>query len=301
MITRLVLFLLIATLVSCKSTPDNQSADQASARAAIQMVDPESIVIQDRDKELVEQIFEAYKGDAETPMPDLMVKVGRFFLETPYVAHTLETEEEEQLIVNLRELDCTTYAENCLALARAIRSGNHSLEQFATELQTIRYRNGKIDGYPSRLHYFCDWIYSNEQQKLVENSPDELPMCAFRKEINFMSTHPDSYRQLKEDSALVVIMAEQEELISSRDMFIVTEEDVAGVESQLMDGDIVGITTNIDGLAIQHVGILVRVEGRIHLMHASSSAEKVVLSETPLEDYLLNSKSATGIMLARPI
>jgi hypothetical protein len=84
-------------------------------------------------------------------------------------------------------------------------------------------------------------------------------------------------------------------------MHFISEEDVAAVESKLMDGDIVGITTSIDGLAIQHVGILVRVNDRIHLMHASSSAEKVVLSDIPLEDYLLNSKSATGIMLARPL
>jgi hypothetical protein len=264
-------------------------------------VDPESVVYQARDKEILEKIFEVHKKDMKTPMPVLMVKVGRFFLETPYVAHTLETGEEEQLIVNLRELDCTTFAENCLALARTIRSGNHSFQRFTTELQTIRYRDGKIDGYPSRLHYFCDWIYSNEQQKLLENSPNGLPMCTFRKEINFMSMHPDSYRQLREDSLLVGVIAEQEKLISSRDMFFVAEKDVAKVESQLMDGDIVGITTSIDGLAIQHVGILVRVAGRIHLMHASSSAEKVVLSENTLEDYLLKSKSASGIMLARPL
>jgi hypothetical protein len=68
-----------------------------------------------------------------------------------------------------------------------------------------------------------------------------------------------------------------------------------------MDGDIAGITTGIEGIAIQHVVILVRKEGRIHLMHASSKAEKVAVSDFTLEEYLLNSKSASGIMLARPL
>jgi hypothetical protein len=294
---RFLLFLLIATLVSCKSSPESKTA----GHPATQVTKTKPIVFQARDRELLEEIFVAHKEDTETRMSVLMVEVGRFFLGTPYVAFTLETEAEEQIIINLRELDCTTFAENCLAISRTIKSGKLSFEQFAGELLVIRYRDGRLNGYPSRLHYFCDWIHNNEQKKLVENSPDELPMCTFHKEINFMSTHPDSYRQLREDSALVGDIAEQEKLISSREMLFIAEEDLADVESGLMDGDIVGITTSIDGLAIQHVGILVRVDGRIHLMHASSDAKKVVLSDNPLEDYLLSSKSTTGIMLARPL
>jgi len=68
-----------------------------------------------------------------------------------------------------------------------------------------------------------------------------------------------------------------------------------------MEGDIVGITTKIEGFAIMHVGILIRLEGRFHLMHASSKAEKVVISLNTLEDYLLNRNSAGGFMLARPL
>jgi len=287
--TRLLILLVLSALYSCKPAPVNQSATS------------EAILYQTEDKEILDQIFELYSGEKETATSALMVKVGKFFLEIPYVAHTLETEDDEQLIINLRELDCTTFAENCLALSRTIKSGNHSFDQFATELLGIRYRNGKLDGYPSRLHYFCDWIHNNQQKNLIDNLPENLPQSSFLKEINFMSTHPDSYRQLKADSTLIESIAAQEKLISSRKMFFIPEDSVAEVESQLMDGDIAGITTNIEGIAIQHVVILIRVEDRIHMLHASSKAEKVVLSENTLEDYLLNSKSATGIMLARPL
>ena len=88
--------------------------------------------------------------------------------------------------------------------------------------------------------------------------------------------------------------------ISSRKMYYIPEDRIPELENQLTDGDIVGITTNVKGLDIQHVAILIHRAGRIHILNASSSAGKVVISEETLESYLKNSKSATGIIVARP-
>ena len=286
--TQLWALLVLSSLFSCNSTPTNPA------------VDPKKTIFQIEDKEILEQLFDLYSGEKEATTSALMVKVGGFFQETPYVAHTLET-EDEQLVINLREMDCTTFAENCLAISRTIKSGNQTFEQFTSELQIIRYRDGVIEGYPSRLHYFSDWIFNNQQKKRTEDVSKEIAQTPFPKQINFMSTHPDSYMQLKESAPLVEIIAAQEKEISAREMFFIPETSIAEVESKLMDGDIVGITTGMEGIAISHVGILIRQEGRVHLMHASSLAEKVVISEITLEEYLLNSKSATGIMVARPL
>ena len=252
------------------------------------------------DKEILEQLFELYSAEKGATTSSLMINVGSFFKGTPYVAHTLER-GEEQLVVNLREMDCTTFAENCLAIARTIKSESQTFGQFTSELQNIRYRDGKINGYSSRLHYFCDWIFNNGQKKLIQDMSEEIAQTPFPKQINFMSTHPGSYRQLNESAALVDLIAIQEREISERKMFYIPEAMIAELESKLMDGDIAGITTEIEGIAIQHVVILIRKEGRIHFMHASSKAEKVVVSEMTLEEYLINSKSASGIMLARPL
>ena len=255
----------------------------------------------EEDKEILEQIFELFADETNAPTSILIVKLGTYFMETPYVAHTLEKGDEEQLVVNLRELDCTTLAENCLALSKTIQSSEHTFEQFTKELKNVRYRSGKIDGYPSRLHYTTDWIFDNQQKRLVKNLSKEIGATPYPKEINFMSTHTDSYRQLKDSSHLVEIIVQKEKDINSRQHFYIPEEKLAEVEDQLMDGDIVGITTGIEGLDISHMGILMRKAGRIHLLHASSAAEKVVLSEETLEEYLMSSKSATGIMVARPL
>lgn len=255
----------------------------------------------EEDKEIVEQIFELFSEETQSPTSVLMIKLGTYFVGTPYVAHTLEKEGEEQLVVNLRGLDCTTLVENCLALAKTIQSDELTFERFTEELKNVRYRNGEIDGYTSRLHYTTDWIFDNQQKKLVRNLSKEIGVTPYPKEINFMSTHPDSYRQLKDSSHLVEIIVQKENDINSRQHFYIPEEKLAEVEDQLMDGDMVGITTSVDGLDISHMGILVRKAGRIHLLHASSAAEKVVLSEETLEEYLLSSRSATGIMVARPL
>jgi len=283
----LILFVL-ASILSCQSTSTYQAVDMGK------------IIFQPRDKEILEQVLERYSADKEASMSAMMIEVGLFFLETPYVAHTLER-AEEQLVINLREMDCTTFAEYCLAISRTIKSEHQTFDQFAAELQRIRYRDGIIDGYPSRLHYFCDWIYNNQQKGVVADLSEEIARTPYPKKINFMSTHPDSYMQLKEDTSLVSQLAVQEKEISGREMYYIPETRIAELEDKLMDGDIAGITTSIEGLAIQHVVILIRQDGHIHLLHASSAAERVVVSDLTLEEYLINSKSATGIMLARPI
>lgn len=283
----LSVLLIFSFLVSCNTTTKNPGLESEPA------------IYQEKDKEILEHVLELYSAEKEATTSALMIKVGSFFQETPYVAHTMET-GEEQLLINLREMDCTTFAENCLAISRTIKSENPSFEHFSSELQKIRYRDGMLDGYPSRLHYFCDWIFNNQQKNLIADMSEELAHTPFPKQINFMSTHPENYAQLKESAPLVELIAAREKEISARRMFFIPESMIAEVESKLMDGDIVGITTGIDGIAIQHVGILIRQEDRIHLMHASSAAEKVLISDITLEAYLLNSKSASGIMLARP-
>jgi len=281
--------LLLFILFSCNSAEKNGTQKQ-------------NIIFEQQDKEILEQVFAILSDEKEIPVSVLMIKVGTFFKETPYVAHTLEIEpDKEQLVINLREMDCNTFAENCLAISRTIKNGNPTFEKFANELQTIRYREGEIDGYPSRLHYFSDWIFDNDKKTVSKSLSKEIAEIPFPKLINFMSTHPNSYVQLKDNNEWVNTIVENEKEISNRKMFYIPEEKLESLEDKLRDGDIVGITTNIKGLDVMHVGILVRKSGRIYLMHASSVAEKVVVSENTLEEYLLNSKSATGIMVSRPL
>ncbi|MBK6282853.1 MAG: DUF1460 domain-containing protein [Draconibacterium sp.] len=82
-----------------------------------------SIVFDLKDKEILEQLFYVFKDDKNTPVSDLIVKVGTYFKEIPYKAATLEINpDDEKLVINLREMDCTTFTENVLAITRTIKA-----------------------------------------------------------------------------------------------------------------------------------------------------------------------------------
>ena len=281
---RIFLFVTIVLLSGCFTTSHCQ--DNAGADSTIAYLE--------EDLEILEEIFSEF-GQFLGPTSDLMLMLGGYFAKSPYVEQSLE-HEPETLVVNLREFDCTTFVESCLAIARTIRSEDHNFQQFTSELKNIRYHKGIIDGYPSRIHYFSDWIYLNHQKQITRDVSREIGGSPFSKEINFMSTHPASYQQLSSDSSFVEIIARQEHEISSRQLYYLPKDRLAEFESDLRDGDIVGITTSVKGLDISHAGILVRKSDHVHLLHASSMHRMVILSEETLEDYLANNKSGIWML-----
>jgi len=129
-------------------------------------------IFQDEDKHLVEKKLNSFSQEINKPIADLVADIGFSFLGTPYVAATLENGLEEKLVINLRELDCTTFAETCLALARTVKSGKTDFESFAAQLEQIRYRDGIRNQYPSRLHYFSEWIHNNAEKKIISEEPN---------------------------------------------------------------------------------------------------------------------------------
>jgi len=262
---------------------------------------PGEVVMMPRDKEIVESILKQFKTDQKLETGALVIKVGQLFLGTPYVASTLEVSEKEKMVINLRELDCTTFAENCLALARTVQKEHSTFNDFVDELRLIRYRNGLLNGYPSRLHYFSDWIYNNDQKKLVKSISKDIANIGIDNRVSFMSTHPEAYPLLKNNPDFVKEIALQEVAISSRKSWYIPKGRLVEFEQQLHDGDILGITTNIPGMDISHVVIAIRKDGRIHLLHASLNFKKVLVSTETLEQYLNSHKSTTGIMVARPL
>jgi len=291
--------LTVIAMTACRSGQDQTTAADAGPGEAALPADIPA-VYQPEDVEILEHCLGELAPYRKEPVGQLVARAGMMFLNTSYVSHTLER-EEEVLVVNLRELDCTTFAEYCLAIARTVQHRNPSFPNFLEELQLIRYRDGQLEAYPSRLHYFCDWIYDNAEKGVVKECAAGMGGEPLSKEIHFMSSNPQNYTQIMGDSALIAIIQDQERAINQRNLYYIPENLVGETANLLETGDIVGITTDVDGLAVMHVGILVSINGEIHLLHASSAAGKVLISEETLEGYLSESKRATGIMVARPI
>jgi hypothetical protein len=237
----------------------------------------------------------------EKPINEVVVAIAKSFLGTDYTANTLDAPGKEQLIVNLQTLDCVTFYENSLVLARCIKKNKLNFNDYKKELQFVRYRGGIIDGYTSRLHYTSDYFFDNEKKSVLKDVTKELGGVPFNKKINFMSTHPDLYLQLKNSSENVKEIKKIEDEMNTRTMYHIPKADFKRFTPQIKDGDIIGITTTVDGLDCTHTGIAIWQNKKLHLLHAPIPGSKVQITEWPLSDYLARIKKDEGIIVARPI
>lgn len=261
----------------------------------------QQITCSSQDKQAFEDKTIAIDGLLENDFGITMVAIGKTFTGTPYVAKTLEIGETESLVINLHGLDCTTFVENVLAFSLLLRDGKSDFDSFTKNLETIRYKNGKLDGYGSRLHYFSEWIADNEEKGLIKEITSEIGGIEINKEINFMGTHRDLYPFLKDDANFEKIIA-TENALKERTFCYLPQDQIAANEHLIQTGDIIALATSINGLDVTHTGIATREkDGRIHLLHASTGSMEVEVSKLPLADYLKGIKKNTGIMVARPL
>ena len=261
----------------------------------------DTIVYQKEDLQILKKIVADFKPDHRDKVATLVALIGKSLIGTPYVSHTLDSLPGEPLVVNLHQVDCTTFAEYCLAAAKMISRGDSTMNDFACQLEKIRYRNGKREGYTSRLHYFSDWIRDNARKGIIRE-PAERFGVPYSVSVSFMSSHPGSYQQLRNDSAAIAKIRTIEHQISSRHYYYLPKAQLSAKESFLHEGDIAGLVTTIKGLDIAHVGILVWGKDRhFHLLNASSLHHRVIITKEPLLEQLNHHKTYRGIMIARPL
>ena len=223
-------------------------------------------------------------------------------LGVPYVAGTLDGNEEERLVVRTDALDCTTFVETVLALCIADERGERSFAGFKKALADVRYRDGVLDGYASRLHYFSDWIRNNEQMGFVRECTSET-LCAQPQKLwlDFMTTHVDSYLPMKKNPALIEVMTAQEKNWQGTVVSYIPKEklNLSPKELKIKNGDILAMVTNIKGLDVVHVGFAFWKDNHLHLLHASSVAKKVVEDPKTLFEYSKNKKAHIGVRVIR--
>ena len=242
----------------------------------------------------------------EAPANASTLWFARQFHGVPYVAHTLEVNDREQLVVNTRQLDCTTLVETVTALTLCVKQEKRQWTDYLQALRILRYRQGVLNGYTSRLHYFTDWILDKQQMGLVEEIQRPNPNPPFTAlqhiNVNFMSQHPEYYKALKANPSLVKEIRQQEKALTGKTFRYIPK--LAVKNTQLMrqtvkDGDIIAITCKKKGLEIAHLGFAVWQKDGLHLLNASQLHHKVVTEPMPLRQYLQKHSTHTGIRVIR--
>lgn len=229
---------------------------------------------------------------------------ARKLLGLPYVAHTLEVNKRERLVVNLRQLDCTTYVENVVALTMCVKQKAYTFNAFCGNLRTIRYRGGSAPHYTKRLHYFTDWIEDNTAKGVCCEIQAPVPPFTVVQDINvyYMSTYPEKYKMLKDNPEYVPRIAETEKALNKKSFRYIPKSAVkntARLRAAVKDGDILALTTTLKGLDIQHIGFAVWHDDGLHLLNASSLRHKVVEEPLTLYAYLQRQRTMTGVRVVR--
>ena len=237
---------------------------------------------------------------------EIILAIARHFIGVPYVPHTLDKNQEEMLVVNLHQLDCTTYVENVGALSRCVFLGKTRFADYRQALQNIRYRGGEI-GYANRLHYYQWWVEDNERMGIVEEiSRPNPPFSALQTlRINYMSENSAAYDMLRDHPERVRAIRRLEDKTNGTRVRYIPKallNDSRLLRTTVRDGDIIALVTHKKNLDTTHLGIAVWHNDGLYLLNASSlqkNGSRVVDPAESLYDYLRVRPMNIGIRVAR--
>lgn len=304
------LFMVIIHLQATNAKGENNVLPPSVANNTAEF-DTSNIIYTQSDSIRIEQMLA--DGLALPPSTNLMLYFGKQFLGVPYVGHTLEVpynsgqaDAEENLVINLTELDCTTFVETVLTLTRTVKMGQCSFADYCRNLTTFRYQQGVINGYTSRNHYFTTWIDNALDFGLIHLvGPAESSLFKSRtQKIDFMTNHHDAYAALRNPGGERYFEdISKAEKVISREVFYLPTSALTMSKEQLpfvKDGDILALETLKAGLDVSHLGIAVwGKDGKLHLLNASSIHKKVLIDPKTLYDYQLGQKQQIGIRILR--
>ena len=241
------------------------------------------------------------------PIGERTSLAAKSLLGIPYVNYTLEVHDRvENPVVNLTALDCWTFYENALGIARMLthKSAPYTPQDLIHMVEIERYRNGRCDGnYLSRMHHLEEVFYDNQRRGLVENLSKRMPGAErIKRQIEEMTVQWQSYRYLKSNPSLLAPMAEIEKRVSALPVYHVPKANVMAAEKYLFEGDICAITTHSQQQYTSHVGLIMRHQGRAHFAHATSSKSKGrrTVLDKPIAEYLAENTQHAGIVVCRP-
>jgi hypothetical protein len=293
--------------------------DAVAAAAALLLPVPllactrEAIPLTDPDRSRLDDWTAALRSGGlshrKTAAGQVAARVGELATGTPYVPHTLEAYldagasaplRSEPLILSLTRFDCVTLVEACLAVARTAAAHVPSWDRFGREVERVRYRDGKREGYTSRLHYFSEWIANGQARDLVRDLGAELGGTADERPLRFMTEHRTSYVALEDEEAFRKI-GTIERSLDGHPRLVVPTARIPEVANRIQSGDILAFATSIPGLDVTHAAFAYRDSaGVLRVLHAPLSGGVVEVTRSTLPEYVAAIKRATGILVARP-
>ena len=258
----------------------------------------QNIIYEQEDSIFIEKTIATYQARNYRIRGERVIDIAKGFTGKDYVASTLDSYNNEPLFISTTKLDCTTFVETVLAIA--LCNHNEGFIDFCKNLELIRYRNGKRNGYTSRLHYISWWVDDTAKQSLINEIETTQHTARQELDLSFMSCQPEKYRHLNGNKQRIDEIVFFEKPYRGIEIKYIPKENIGKIdEAEIKDGDIIAIVTSIEGLDVSHIGFACWQKGELHMIHASSAEEKVIFDPTSLETYLAKRKSHLGIRVFR--
>ncbi|UCE78467.1 MAG: DUF1460 domain-containing protein [Nitrospiraceae bacterium] len=214
--------------------------------------------------------------------PGLCIEyIAQQFLDLPYKESSLigDDHTEEVLVIDFSGVDCFTFIDYIEAMRMS-----ESFEAFPEHLTRIRYRSGQIS-FKKRNHFFTDWsVYNADFIEDATESVGKEQVGRIRKMLND-----------KEDGTCWIPGIP----VAERTIFYIPGRAIDhSVINRLKTGDYVGMYSELPGLDVSHVGIIVRHDDRVFLRHASSDKDNMRVID---QDFMQYIKGKPGLIVLRPI
>jgi len=159
-----------------------------------------------------------------------------------------------------------------------------SFADFQKSLKQVRYKNG-IVLFGTRNHFFTDW--AEFRSAFVRDATKETGQGRVRELQKTLNR--------KDDGTFFLNGIEPVD----RTIAYVPREEIDGTMLQrLKTGDYAGIYSDMPGLDVSHVGIIIRAGASLFLRHASSSSDLRKVVDQDLAQYV---KGKPGLIILRPI
>lgn len=229
----------------------------------------------------------------------LMIAAAKKLLDTPYVAGTLDEGDKEYLRIYLTKTDCILFVETCLNLALTIKTYGEKadFQKFANLIRLSRYRKGCVVNYSDRVHYTTEWIRSLEKRGLAKDITIECGGVRLYHPINYMSSHPQNYKQLSRNCVAVGQIKEIEAGLNSKPFYYIPTRSITDMEDKISSGNIIAYRSAVSGLDIAHVALALVEDGEVKFIHASMAEKKVVIDKKPIAEYVKGRKNLTGLSI----
>lgn len=258
-----------------------------------------AIVASAADKAVAEKVMASLEPGSTAEMT---LAAAKRMLGTPYVGGLLDEGENEEFRLPLERTDCIIFVETCLNLARTAKEHGREADfgKFASNVRRMRYRDGKVDGYASRIHYTTEWVRQGERRGILKDITLECGGKVYDHPVNFMSAHAEAYPHINKEN--IDDIRAVEEALDGEPYTYIPSDMVAGAEGFIRDGDIICFVSRVAGLDISHVAIACIHDGVTGFIHASTTAGKVVTDDRSIASYVLSRpKSLAGIKIIRPL